>query len=92
MLAAVWADVKPLARTAGGGTEPEVWWVMIDAVLVEVPKPGPPLWGEGRRGQLRAALAAIANAIDHAIGRRLTELPMLPPKIAAALAAGQADD
>ena len=30
-------------------------------------------------------MAAIANAIDNAIGRRLTELPMSPPKIVAAL-------
>jgi len=34
---------------------------------------------------------SFANAIDHAIGR-LTELPMSPPRIVAALAAGQADD
>ena len=32
------------------------------------------------------------NAIDHAIGRRLTELPMSPPKIVAPLAASHADD
>ena len=37
-------------------------------------------------------MAAIANAIDHAIGRRLTELPMSPPRSVAALAAGHADD
>jgi CO/xanthine dehydrogenase Mo-binding subunit len=37
-------------------------------------------------------MAAIANAIDSAISRRLTELPMSPSKIVAALAAGQADD
>jgi CO/xanthine dehydrogenase Mo-binding subunit len=30
-------------------------------------------------------MAAIANAIDNAIGRRMTELPMSPPKIRAAL-------
>ena len=32
-----------------------------------------------------AAMAAIANAINNAIGRRLTELPMSPPKVLAAL-------
>jgi CO/xanthine dehydrogenase Mo-binding subunit len=33
-------------------------------------------------------MAAIAAAIDRATGRRLTELPMSPPKILAALEAG----
>jgi CO/xanthine dehydrogenase Mo-binding subunit len=37
-------------------------------------------------------MAAIANAIDHAIGRRLTELPMSPPRVRAALDAPGADD
>jgi CO/xanthine dehydrogenase Mo-binding subunit len=37
-------------------------------------------------------MAAIANAIDSAIHRRLTELPMSPPKIVAALEAGRTDD
>jgi len=36
-------------------------------------------------------MAAIANAIDSAI-RRLTELPMSPPKIRAALDHAGADD
>jgi CO/xanthine dehydrogenase Mo-binding subunit len=66
---------------------------MIDAVLVEVPNPGHPYGAKGV-GEVNIVppMAAIANAIDHAIGRRLTELPMSPPKIVAALAAGQADD
>jgi CO/xanthine dehydrogenase Mo-binding subunit len=33
-------------------------------------------------------MAALANAIEHAIGRRMTELPMSPPKILAAIDAG----
>jgi CO/xanthine dehydrogenase Mo-binding subunit len=37
-------------------------------------------------------MTAIANAIDSAIHRRLTALPMSPPKIRAALDTGQADD
>jgi hypothetical protein len=37
-------------------------------------------------------MAAIASAIDSAIHRRLTALPMSPPKIRAALDTGQADD
>src|SRR5437763_435618 len=36
-------------------------------------------------------MAAIANAIDSAIHRRLTELPMSPPKVRAALDAEAAD-
>jgi CO/xanthine dehydrogenase Mo-binding subunit len=36
-------------------------------------------------------MAAIANAIDSAIHRPLTELPMSPPKVRAALDTGQAD-
>jgi CO/xanthine dehydrogenase Mo-binding subunit len=67
---------------------------MIDAVLVEVPNPAHPYGAKGV-GEVNIVppMAAIANAIDHAIGRRLTELPMSPPKIRAALdRAGQADD
>ncbi len=37
-------------------------------------------------------MAAIANSIDSAINRRLTELPMSPPKVRAALDMAQADD
>ncbi len=33
--------------------------------------------------------AAVANAIYHAIGRRITELPMSPPKVLAALDSGR---
>jgi len=32
-------------------------------------------------------LAAVANAVRHATGLRLTELPMSPPKVLAALSA-----
>jgi CO/xanthine dehydrogenase Mo-binding subunit len=67
---------------------------MIDAVLVEVPNPAHPYGAKGV-GEVNIVppMAAIANAIDSAIHRRLTELPMSPPKIRAALDhAGQADD
>src|SRR5690606_31278349 len=60
---------------------------MIDTVIVEVPNPGHPY---GVRGvgetSIVPPLAAIANAIDSAVGVRLTEVPMSPPKIVAALA------
>ena len=50
---------------------------MIDTVIVEVPNPGHPL---GVRGvgevSLVPPMAAVANAIYHATGLRLTDLPM----------------
>ncbi len=66
---------------------------MIDAVLVEVPNPAHPYGAKGV-GEVNICppMAAIANAIDNAIGRRLTELPMSPPKVRAALDAPGADD
>jgi CO/xanthine dehydrogenase Mo-binding subunit len=59
---------------------------MIEALLVEVPNPTHPYGAKGV-GEVNICppMAAIANAIDNAIGRRLTELPMSPPKIRAAL-------
>jgi CO/xanthine dehydrogenase Mo-binding subunit len=66
---------------------------MIDAVLVEVPNPAHPYGAKGV-GEVNIVppMAAVANAIDSAIRRRLTELPMSPPKIRAALDQGHADD
>jgi len=59
---------------------------MIEALLVEVPNPTHPYGAKGV-GEVNICppMAAIANAIDNAIGRRLTELPMSPPKVRAAL-------
>ena len=61
---------------------------MIDTVIVEVPNPGHPY---GVRGvgetSICPPLAAIANAVSQAAGVRLTELPMSPPSILAALKA-----
>ncbi|HVU90159.1 MAG TPA: xanthine dehydrogenase family protein molybdopterin-binding subunit [Pirellulales bacterium] len=55
---------------------------MIDTIIVEVPNPAHPY---GVRGvgetPIVAPPAAIANAIARAIGRRLQELPMSPPKV-----------
>ena len=60
---------------------------MIDTVLIEVANPGHPY---GVRGVGEACIvppmAAIANAVSDAIGIRMTELPMTPAKITAALA------
>jgi CO/xanthine dehydrogenase Mo-binding subunit len=66
---------------------------MIDTIVVEVPNPAHPYGAKGV-GEVNICppMAAIANAIDNAIGRRLTELPMSPPKVLAALdAVGSAD-
>ena len=58
----------------------------IDAVIIEVPNPGHPF---GVRGVGEASivppLAAIANAIYHATGVRMRELPMSPPAVVKAL-------
>src|SRR5437660_1339517 len=64
---------------------------MIEAVLVEVPNPAHPFGAKGV-GEVNIVppMAAIANAIDSAIDRRLTELPMSPPKVRAALDDGAA--
>jgi CO/xanthine dehydrogenase Mo-binding subunit len=60
---------------------------MIDTILVEVPDPQHPY---GVRGVGEVPIcpppAAIANAIYDAIGIRLNDLPMSPPKVVAALA------
>jgi CO/xanthine dehydrogenase Mo-binding subunit len=55
---------------------------MIDAVIVEVPNPGHPY---GVRGVGDVPIvpppAALANAIYDAVGVRLRELPMSPPRL-----------
>ena len=62
---------------------------MIDAVLVEVPNPTHPYGAKGV-GEVNICppMAAIANAVAMATGKRLTELPMSPPKVLAALEGG----
>jgi CO/xanthine dehydrogenase Mo-binding subunit len=58
----------------------------IETVIVEVPNPYHPY---GVRGcaevSMTPAIAAIANAIANAVGIRLTELPMSPPRVLKAL-------
>jgi CO/xanthine dehydrogenase Mo-binding subunit len=59
---------------------------MIEAVMVEVPNPRHPF---GARGvgevPIVPPMAAIGNAIRGAIGLRMADLPMSPPKVRAAL-------
>jgi CO/xanthine dehydrogenase Mo-binding subunit len=63
---------------------------MIEPILVEVPNEKHP---QGIRGvgevPLVPAPAAVANAVRNAIGLRLTDLPMSPPKVLAALTAAK---
>ena len=59
---------------------------LIETILIEVPNPGHPI---GIRGVGEVPIvpppAAIANAIYRAIGVRMTELPMSPPKVVKAV-------
>ncbi len=59
---------------------------MIEAVVIEVPNDAHP---HGVRGvgevPIAPPMAAVANAIRDAVGLRLCDLPMSPPKVLAAL-------
>jgi CO/xanthine dehydrogenase Mo-binding subunit len=59
---------------------------MIDTVIVEVPNPRHP-YGVRGVGEVPIVppIPAVANAIHDATGVRLTELPMSPPRVLAAL-------
>jgi len=58
----------------------------IETVLVEVPNPNHPFGVKGvGEANIVPSLAAVANAVSRAIGRRMTELPMSPPKVLRAL-------
>ena len=55
---------------------------MIEPIVVEVPNPNHP-YGVKGVGEVSICppMAAIANAVADAIGRRMQELPMSPPKV-----------
>ena len=59
---------------------------MIDTEIVEVPNDTHPY---GVRGvgetPIVAALAAVGNAVSRALGKRMAELPLSPPKVLAAI-------
>ncbi|MEE8556544.1 MAG: xanthine dehydrogenase family protein molybdopterin-binding subunit, partial [Myxococcota bacterium] len=61
---------------------------MIDTVLIEVANPTHP-YGVRGVGEVPIVppLAAVANAIYRATGKRLRELPMSPPRVLEALQA-----
>jgi len=60
---------------------------MIDTIMVEVPNPVHPYGAKGvGEANICPPMAAIANAITQAIGKRMTVLPMSPPRILETLA------
>lgn len=63
---------------------------MIETILIEVPNPGHPF---GVRGvgetPIVPPLAAVANAVSNAIGKRMTNLPLNPIKILAEIDASE---
>jgi xanthine dehydrogenase molybdenum-binding subunit len=61
---------------------------MIETIIVEVPNPGHP-YGVRGVGEVPIVppLGAIANAIARAVGVRLYEVPMSPPRVVKALQA-----
>ena len=64
---------------------------MIEAVIVEVPNPLHPFGVKGvGEANIVPPMAAMANAIFNATGCRMTELPMSPPKVLAAIDAKNA--
>lgn len=62
---------------------------MLDNVMIEVPNPKHP---QGVRGvgeaPLVPPLAAVSNAMSHALGLRFDSLPMSPPKVLAKIKSG----
>ena len=59
---------------------------MIEPILVEVPNPAHPYGAKGV-GEVNIVppMAAVANAIADAIGVRMRDLPMSPPRLRAAI-------
>ncbi len=66
---------------------------MIEPIIVEVPNPSHP-YGVRGVGEVPIVppMAAIGNAIAEATGIRMTDLPMSPPKLSAALDAAKVRD
>jgi CO/xanthine dehydrogenase Mo-binding subunit len=62
---------------------------MIDTVLVEVPHPTHPFGVKGvGEVPIVPPLAAVANAVSAAAGKRMFDLPMTPARLYAALHGG----
>ncbi len=64
---------------------------MIETIMVEVPNPRHPFGAKGvGEAPIVPPMAAVANAIEDAIGIRMHDLPMSPPRVRAALDAAKA--
>jgi len=62
---------------------------MIDTIMIEVANPRHPFGAKGvGEVPIVPPLAAVANAVSHAIGIRMRSLPLSPPAIRAAIDAG----
>ena len=60
----------------------------LDTVLVEVPNPNHPFGVKGvGEANFVPSIAAVANAVSNAVGRRMNDLPMSPPKVLRAIGA-----
>ena len=65
---------------------------MIEPVVVEQPNPGHPYGVKGvAEAGMVAALACVANAVADAAGRRMTHLPINPPRLLKALEEREAE-
>jgi CO/xanthine dehydrogenase Mo-binding subunit len=64
---------------------------MIETIMIEVPNPAHPYGAKGV-GEVNICppMAAIANAIERAVDVRMTELPMSPPRVLAAMDSAKA--
>jgi CO/xanthine dehydrogenase Mo-binding subunit len=60
---------------------------MIETLMIEAaPNPRHPYGAKGvGEAPIVPPLAAVANAVSHAIGRRMRELPLSPPRVLEAL-------
>jgi len=59
---------------------------MIEAIIIEVANPRHPFGAKGvGEVPIVPPLAAVANAVSAAIGVRMTDLPLSPPKVRAAI-------
>ena len=83
---------QPISASWMDYTVPHIHQVAksIETVIVEVPSDHGPFGAKGvGEPPVTATAAAIANAIADAIGKRVTAMPMTPPRVLAALADGR---
>jgi len=83
---------QPISASWMDYTVPHIHQVAksIETVIVEVPSDHGPFGAKGvGEPPVTATAAAIANAIADATGKRVTAMPMTPPRVLAALADGR---